>query len=72
MIEITTWGDTLLQKIRDKKLPVTMFLINGFQLHGTIGNFDREVIFFNSNGRQQIVFRHAVSTIDLKAPIDIE
>lgn len=55
----------LLQAKRDK-LPVTMFLMNGFQMRGVITGFDAFVVVLDSDGRQQVIYKHAISTI---API---
>ena len=52
----------LLQAKRDK-LPVTMFLMNGFQMRGTITGFDAFVVVLDSEGRQQVIYKHAISTI---------
>ena len=55
----------LLQAKRDK-LPVTMFLMNGFQMRGVITGFDAFVVVLDSDGRQLVIYKHAISTI---API---
>ena len=52
----------LLQAKRDK-LPVTMFLMNGFQMRGVITGFDAFVVILDSEGRQQVIYKHAISTI---------
>ena len=52
----------LLQAKRDK-LPVTMFLMNGFQMRGVITGFDAFVVVLDSEGRQQVIYKHAISTI---------
>ena len=43
--------------------PVTLFLVNGFQLRGLITGFDCFVVVLDSEGRQQIIYKHAISTI---------
>ena len=40
-----------------------MFLVNGFQLRGTITGFDCFVVILDSEGRQQVIYKHAISTI---------
>ena len=52
----------LLQAKRDR-IPVTMFLMNGFQLRGTITGFDAFVVVLDSEGKQQVIYKHAISTI---------
>lgn len=58
--------DIFLTKARRDRVPVTMFLMNGFQLRGTITGFDAFVVVLDSDGRQQVIYKHAISTI---API---
>ncbi len=55
--------DAFLNRIRKDKLPVTMFLMNGFQLRGTVTGFDSFVLVLESDGKQQMIYKHAVSTI---------
>ena len=42
---------------------VTLFLVNGFQLRGIITGFDCFVVVLDSEGRQQVIYKHAISTI---------
>lgn len=58
--------DIFLLRARRDKVPVTMFLMNGFQMRGTITGFDAFVVVLDSDGKQQIIYKHAISTI---API---
>ena len=58
--------EIFLTKVRRDRLPVTMFLMNGFQLRGTITGFDAFVVVLDSDGKQQVIYKHAISTI---API---
>ena len=60
----------LLQAKRDK-LPVTMFLMNGFQMRGVIPGFDAFVVVLDSEGRQQVIYKHAISTIAPVRPVDL-
>ena len=60
----------LLQAKRDK-LPVTMFLMNGFQMRGVITGFDAFVVVLDSEGRQQVIYKHAISTIAPVRPGDL-
>ena len=55
--------DIFLLKAKRDKLPVTMFLMNGFQMRGTITGFDAFVVVLDSEGRQQVIYKHAISTI---------
>ena len=55
--------DIFLTRARKQNVPVTMFLINGFQLRGTITGFDSFVVVLDSEGKQQVIYKHAISTI---------
>ena len=55
--------DIFLTRARKENLPVTLFLVNGFQLRGTISGFDCFVVVLDSEGKQQIIYKHAISTI---------
>ena len=55
--------EVFLALARKQKIPVTMFLVNGFQLRGTITGFDCFVVILDSEGRQQVIYKHAISTI---------
>jgi host factor-I protein len=54
--------------VRKERIPVTLFLTNGFQLKGTVRGFDNFTVVVETDGRQQLVYKHAISTISpLKA-----
>ena len=55
--------DLFLLRAKRDKVPVTMFLMNGFQMRGTITGFDAFVVILDSEGRQQVIYKHAISTI---------
>lgn len=63
--------DIFLTKVRKQAVPVTVFLINGFQLRGTITGFDSFTLVLDSDGRQQFIYKHAVSTIVPLRPISL-
>ncbi len=58
--------DAILQEVCREKVPVTLFLMNGFQLRGTVTGFDSFVVVLVSDGKQQMIYKHAISTL---API---
>ena len=55
--------EIFLTKVRKQALSVTVFLMNGFQLRGTITGFDSFSLVLDSDGRQQFIYKHAISTI---------
>ncbi|MFR7895322.1 MAG: RNA chaperone Hfq [Dysosmobacter sp.] len=48
-----------------------MFLVNGFQLRGIITGFDCFVVILDSEGRQQVIYKHAISTIAPLRPVEL-
>lgn len=59
----TALQEDLLNEIVDEKVPVTVFLMNGFQIRGTVADHDDAVVVVEAEGKQQIVYKHAISTI---------
>ena len=59
----TDLQDTFLAAARRDETPLTVFLMNGFQMRGTITGFDAFVVLLDSEGRQQVIYKHAISTI---------
>ncbi len=55
--------DLFLNQARKEKLPLTMFLMNGFQLRGIVTGFDSFTVVLDSDGKQQLIYKHAISTI---------
>jgi len=63
--------DAFLNQIRREKIPVTIYLVNGFQIKGVIKGFDNFTAIVEQEGRQQMVYKHAISTIAPLKPISI-
>ena len=63
--------DLFLTRARRDRVPVTLFLMNGFQLRGTLTGFDAFVVVLDSEGRQQVIYKHAISTIAPIRPVDL-
>ena len=66
MAETINLQEAILQEVRRDRVPVTLFLMNGFQLRGIITGFDNFVVVLVSDGKQQMIYKHAISTL---API---
>ena len=64
--------DIFLNQMRREKMAVTMFLMNGFQMHGTVRGFDGFTVILDTDGKQQLIYKHAISTIVPPKPIDPE
>jgi len=59
--------DAFLSHLRDQGAEVTAFLVNGIRLQGRITDFDRFIIILTRGGKSQVVYKHAISTIDPSA-----
>ena len=55
--------DVFLNQARREKIAVTIFLTNGFQFKGIVKGFDSYVVILDSDGKQNLVYKHAISTI---------
>ena len=63
MAENYNLQDAILKEALREHVPLTMFLMNGFQLRGVITGFDSFVVVLVSDGRQQMIYKHAISTL---------
>ena len=64
--------DLFLNQARRDRSTVTVFLMNGFQLHGTVKCFDSFTVVLDSDGKQQLIYKHAISTIVPPRPIPLD
>ena len=63
MSDQITLQDAILKEVRRDKVPVTLFLMNGFQLRGIITGYDSFVVVLVTDGKQQMIYKHAISTL---------
>ncbi len=63
MSEVMNLQDAILKELRREKVPVTLFLMNGFQLRGTVSGYDNFVVVLVTDGKQQMIYKHAISTL---------
>ena len=64
--------EIFLTRARKENVPVTMFLINGFQLRGVATGFDSFTVVLDTDGKQQIIYKHAISTIVPIHPVSLQ
>ena len=55
--------DVFLNQARKEKVPVTMYLTNGFQFKGIVRGFDSFTVILDCDGRQNLVYKHAIATV---------
>lgn len=63
--------DGFLNRVRQEKVPVTMFLMNGFQMRGVVRGFDSFVVILETDGKQQMIYKHAISTVCPIHPVEL-
>jgi host factor-I protein len=61
--------DAFLNQVRKEGIAVTIYLVNGFQIRGLVKGFDNFTVIIDSEGKQEMVYKHAVSTIIPARPI---
>lgn len=64
--------DAFLSRCRTARMPVTVFLMNGFQIRGYITGFDPYMVVVQSEEKQQVIYKHAVSTIVPERRMELE
>jgi len=64
-----TLQDLFLNEMRKDRQLVTVFLMNGFQMKGVVTGFDSFVVCLVSEGRQQMIYKHAISTVVPARPV---
>ncbi len=63
--------DVFLASARRTETPVTMFLMNGFQMRGVITGFDSFTVVLTAEGKQNLIYKHAISTISPAKGLDL-
>ena len=69
MSDQTQLQEAILKEVLRDKVPLTLFLVNGFQLRGIITGFDSFVVVLLSEGKQQMIYKHAISTLVPMKPL---
>jgi host factor-I protein len=71
MTKIQNLQDVFLNQARASKLLLTVFLVNGFQMRGVVTGFDNFTVVLDTEGKQQLIYKHAISTIVPVRPINL-
>ena len=56
--------DAFLNQVRKERIPITIYLTNGFQLRGLIKGFDNFIIMLENDGKQTMIYKHAISSVN--------
>lgn len=68
--KIINLQDSFLNQVRKENVAVVIYLVNGFQLRGFVKGFDNFTVIIENDGKQQLVYKHAISTITPFKPIN--
>lgn len=63
--------DSFLLRAKTERTSVTLFLVNGYQLRGRVTGFDPFTVVLMSDGRQQLIYKHAISTMIPERPLTL-
>lgn len=69
--KLTNIQDIFLNQARKEGTPITVHLVNGFQIKGTVRGFDNFTVIIDGFGKQQMIYKHAISTITPAKPVQI-
>lgn len=63
--------DVFLNQSRKDRIPVTIYITNGFQFKGIVKGFDNYTVILDTDGKQNLIYKHAISTITPLRPISL-
>jgi host factor-I protein len=61
--------DSFLNTARKERLSITIYLLSGVKLTGRIRSFDKYSVVLEANGQEQLIFKHAISTVVMGRPM---
>lgn len=64
--------DVFLNQCRKDQILITVFLISGYQIRGMVKGFDNYTLVLDSDGKQQMIYKHAISTIIPSKHVDFQ
>lgn len=63
--------EVFLAQVRRDRRAVTVFLMNGYQMRGYVTGFDAFTVVITSEGKQMVIYKHAISTIIPERPVPL-
>lgn len=72
MKQVINLQDTFLNRARRENISITVFLVNGYQIKGLVKGFDNYTLVLDSEGKQQLIYKHAISTIVPATTIELK
>jgi host factor-I protein len=71
MQRVSNYQDLFLNQLRREHQLITVFLVNGFQIKGVVRGFDDFTVLIEADGRQQLIYKHAISTLIPSRPVPL-
>lgn len=71
MQKIQDLQDSFLNQVRKDRSVITVFLMNGFQFRGVVRGYDAFTVVLDTDGRQQMIYKHAISTLVPPKPVEL-
>ena len=68
----TNLQDSFLAEARRQRMPLTVFLTNGFQQRGVVERYDNYTVLLLHEGKQQMIYKHAISTLVPARVLELE
>jgi len=62
--------DIFLNQVRKERQAITIFLVSGFQIRGLVTGFDNYTVVLDCEGKQELIYKHAISTIIPTHPVN--
>lgn len=70
MKSVLNLQDIFLNQVRKDKTQITVFLVSGYQIKGYVKGFDSYTLVLDTEGKQQMIYKHAISTIIPSSPVN--
>ncbi|MBR5913205.1 MAG: RNA chaperone Hfq [Selenomonadaceae bacterium] len=70
-VKVPNIQDLFLNQARKENVPITVHLVNGFQIKGNVRGFDNFTVIIEGMGKQQLIYKHAISTITPAKPVKV-
>ena len=70
-VQAVNMQDGFLNQVRKDNIPLTIFLMNGFQIKGLVKGFDNFTVMLDVEGKQQMIYKHAISTLVPSKPVNL-
>jgi len=64
--------DAFLEEVKRKRIQITIFFVNGYQMKGIVGHYDNFTILLLDNGKSNLLYKHSITTIAPTKPVELK